>query len=76
MNIRIDSYDIVGQLAKDDVIFQVENEKYKLTQITDQHIMAIHIGAFSRLKLFYITDLIKDNWYLEKAEESTRTVHH
>jgi hypothetical protein len=67
MKFKIDSFQIVENLNKGDIIFQDENEKYRVTLIADTYLMAIHTGAFARVRIFSLADLIKYNWWLDRS---------
>jgi hypothetical protein len=69
MTIPIDSLDIIEQLKRGDIIFQVdkdEMEKFRIDEINKRQIVATGEGKYLHLKMFPVSFLMDDNWCLEK----------
>jgi len=76
MNVKIDSSEIAGLLRKDDIIFQQENDKYRICNITESYVVAIYTGAFARMKSMLLSDLIKECWYVEGSRFAPYSLPH
>lgn len=69
---KIDSFNIVQQLKRGDVICKDEDE-YVITQISENHITLILNGKRSSLKMFALSDLLNENWYLKHTANSVNS---
>jgi len=62
---KINTSDIIDSLQSQDVIFQNENELYRITKITDMSISIFQINSVGSLqKKISFEDLIKENWHV------------
>ncbi len=71
MNFKIDSLDMINNLRKGDIIMQYANDKeeYIIQSINDILISVFRVTT-KALKIFPITHLITDNWFVESNNGS------
>jgi hypothetical protein len=69
---KIDSFAIIQQLKRGDVVIKNEDE-YMITQISENHITLILTGTRTNLKMFTLDDLLQGNWYLKNTGNSVTT---
>ncbi|HLX90992.1 MAG TPA: hypothetical protein VKR32_04885 [Puia sp.] len=72
MNVKIDSLDIARKLRHGDVIFQADQQIYRVKNISNDFITLLQIGTppISHLFFLQLKDLIAEDWFQFQATES------
>jgi hypothetical protein len=68
MSNQIDSFDVIQQLSKNDIIIRpMTDEKYVIGEIGNDFFLLSLVDEDRVLKMMRFQDLIKEKWELEKS---------
>jgi hypothetical protein len=67
MSSQIDSFDVIQQLKKDDIIIcPLTNEKYVIGEIGNDFFILTLVNERRALKMMRFHDLIREKWQIER----------
>lgn len=68
MSNQTDSFDVIQQLRKNDIILDpVTNEKYAIGDIGDDYFILVLVSENRAFKMLRFFDLIKEKWTIERS---------
>ena len=66
MSNQTESFDVIQQLKKDDIILRpADKEKYRIAEIGDDFFILTLLNERRILKMIRFSDLISENWEIE-----------